>query len=549
VEGLSVRSEKVGEVGPLPVAAVFFLLPGPAFGQIQFRDATSAAGVRFTLENHPTPEKHMIETMAGGVAAFDFNGDGRTDLYFTNGAAVPSLEKSAPKYSNRLYRNEGGMRFSDVTEQARVAGAGYSMGAAAADYDNDGYIDLFVAGVYRNLLYRNRGDGTFEDVTAKAGIGSDKWSVAAGWLDYDNDGRLDLFVVNYAKWTTAFDRYCGDAAKKVRIYCHPKYFEGLPNTLYRNRGDGAFEDVTKKAGIGAHAGRGMSVGFADYDNDGFVDIFVTNDNLPNFLFHNRKNGTFEESALAAGVALLDHGKAVASMGADFRDYDNDGLPDISVTALFRETFPLFRNLGSGVFRDVTYSSKMGQISAPHSGWSNGFFDFNNDGWKDLFTANSHVNDRVELFEPTQYKDRNTIFENAGNGTFRAVDSGFGSMRAHRGSAFADFNGDGKIDIVVSSLGEPAEVWENASAGENRWLIVKLRGTKSNRDGIGAKLRLGKQWNLMTSAVGYASSSHTGVHFGLGTAARVEELEIRWPSGTLQTLRDIETNRIIEVREP
>jgi hypothetical protein len=487
--------------------------------------------------------------MAGGVAAFDYNGDGRTDLYFTNGAALPSLEKSDAKYANRLYRNDGGMRFTDVTQQAGVGGAGYSMGVAAADYDNDGDPDLFVAGVYRNLLFRNRGDGTFEEVAINSGIASDKWAVAAGWFDYDRDGWLDLFVVNYAKWTTAFNRYCGDTVKKVRIYCHPKYFEGLPNTLYRNRPDGTFEDVTSESGIGKHIGRGMSVAFADYDGNGYMDAFVTNDNLPNFLFRNRKDGTFEEAGLTAGVALLDHGKPVASMGADFRDYDNDGLPDITVTALFRETFPLFRNLGKGMFRDATYSSKLAQLTAPHSGWSNAFVDFDNDGWKDLFTANSHVNDRVELFEPTQYKDRNTVFENTGHGAFRAVEAGFEQVRAHRGSAFADLNGDGRIDIAVSSLGEPAEIQENMSAGANQWLIVKLRGTKSNRDGIGAELRIGKQSNLMTSAVGYASSSHFGVHFGLGRLARVEELKIRWPSGVEQVLKDVKAGQVLQVTEP
>lgn len=531
----------------MPVLLLLLFIPASA--QIAFRETAQQAGIRFTLENHPTPEKHMIETMAGGVAAFDYNRDGRIDLYFTNGAALPGLEKSEPKYLNRLYRNDGGMKFTDVTGAAGLGGAGYSMGAAVADYDNDGHPDLFVAGVYRNILYRNRGNGTFEDVTAKAGIRSDKWSVAAGWFDYDNDGRLDLFVVNYAKWTTAFDRFCGDPAKGIRIYCHPKYFEGLPNTLYRNRPDGVFEDVTQKSGISRHIGRGMSVAFADYDSDGFTDVFVTNDNLPNFLFRNTGKGTFEETALLAGVALLDHGRAVASMGADFRDYDDDGLPDISVTALFRETFPLFRNAGKGSFRDATYSSKMGALSAPYSGWSNGLFDFNNDGRKDLFTANSHVNDTVEKFEPTQYRQRNAVFENAGRGVFRAVDAGFDQMRAHRGSAFADFNGDGKIDVAVSALGEPAELWENTGGAGNHWLVVRLRGTKSNRDGIGATVRIGEQWNIMTSAVGYASSSHVGVHFGLGSVSVVKELVVRWPSGTVQTLRDVAVDRVVEITEP
>ncbi len=522
-------------------------------GPIRFRDVARSAGLHFVLENHPTPQKHMIETMPGGVAAFDYNGDGLADIYFTNGAAIPSLEKESPKYFNRLYRNDGGLKFTDVTKEAGVAGAGYAMGAAAADYDNDGKVDLFVAGVYRNILYRNLGNGKFEDVTQKAGIRSDLWSVAAGWFDYDNDGKLDLFVVNYAKWTPAFDRFCGDAGRNLRIYCHPKWFEGLPNTLYRNRGDGTFEDVTQRAGLAPHIGRGMSVAFADYDRDGFPDAFVTNDNLPNFLFRNKGDGTLEEVALPAGVALLDHGKPVASMGADFRDYDNDGWPDISVTALNGETFPLFRNLGKGSFQDAGFSSRMAALSAPHSGWGNGFFDFNNDGWKDLFTANSHVNDRAELFEPAQYQQANSIFVNLGNGTFAEASAEAGEdfrlARAHRGSAFADFDNDGRIDVVVSALGQPAELWHNVSPNAGNWLRLELVGTKSNRDGIGACVRIGNQSNERTSSVGYASSSHQGVHFGLGKAGTAGRVEIRWPSGTVQVLENVKANQILTVREP
>jgi hypothetical protein len=520
---------------------------------IRFRNVAQSAGLRFVLENNPTPRKHMIETMAGGVAAFDYNGDGLTDVFFTNGAAIPSLQKDSPKYWNRLFRNDGGMKFTDVTEQAGVAGAGYSMGAAAADFDNDGKVDLFVAGVYRNILYRNLGNGKFEDVTARSGIKSDRWSVAGGWFDYDNDGLLDLFVINYAKWTPAFDHYCGDAARNLRVYCHPKYFEGIPNQLYRNRGDGTFEDVSEKAGIAQYIGRGMSVAFADYDGDGFMDAFVTNDNLPNFLFHNRGDGTFEEAALPAGVALLDHGRAIASMGADFRDYDNDGFPDIIVTALTGDTFPLFRNNGNGTFQDATYMSQIGPLSIRWSGWGNGLFDLNNDGYKDLFTANSHVNDKIDLFEATPYKQANRVFANLGNGKFQDVSDnvgqGFEAAGAHRGSVFADFNGDGKIDVVVSSLGEPAELWENVSPAANHWLILKLVGTRGNRDGIGARIRIGSQSNHMTTAVSYASSSHFGVHFGMGQSTRIETIEIRWPGGTVQVLKDVKADQVLEVHEP
>jgi len=527
------------------------LKPVSALSPIRFREVAQQAGLDFVLHNNPTPRKHMIETMAGGVAVFDYNNDGKVDIFFTNGAAIPSLEKDSAKFFNRLYRNDGRMKFTDVTLEAGVAGAGYSIGAAAGDYNNDGHTDLFVAGVYRNILYRNLGNGKFEDVTEKAGIKSDKWSVAGGWFDYDNDGWLDLFVVNYAHWTPDFDRYCGDHERNLRVYCHPKYFDGLPNTLYRNRRDGTFEDVSKEAGIVEHIGRGMSVAFADYDNDGYTDVFVTNDNLPNFLFRNRGNGTFEEVALEAGVALTNNGAPIASMGADFRDFNNDGLCDINVTALAGETFPLFRNVGKGSFLDATHSSQLAQLSAARSGWSNGLFDFNNDGWKDLFTANSDVNDLIDLFQSTHYKQPNSLYANLGNGTFLDVssDAGFTQARAHRGSAFADFDNDGKVDVVVSALGEPAELWQNISPDANRWLVLKLIGTRSNRDGIGAKIRMGDQQNHVTTAVGYASSSPSTVHFGTGKLETIKRIEIRWPSGTVQVLQNVATNQLLELREP
>jgi len=551
----------VGSRRDFLAAACVFLLPQvrrkkvlsplSASTPIRFREVAQSAGLDFVLQNNPTPRKHMIETMPGGVAAFDYNNDGLMDIFFTNGASIPSLEKDSPKFFNRLYRNDGRMRFTDVTSEAGIAGAGYSMGAAAADYNNDGHTDLFVAGVYRNILYRNQGNGKFEDVTEAAGIKSDKWSVAAGWLDYDNDGWLDLFVVNYAHWTPDFDRYCGERDRNLRVYCHPKYFEGLPNTLYRNRRDGTFEDVTAKAGIAAHIGRGMSVAFADYDNDGLMDIFVTNDNMPNFLFRNQGDGTFKEVALEAGVALTNNGLPVASMGADFRDYDNDGLPDLNITALAGETFPLFKNLGKGLFQDATHQSRLATLTTTRSGWSNGFFDFNNDGWKDLFTANSDVNDLIDLFQSTHYKQPNSLLASLRDGTFQDVsaEAGFTLSRAHRGSAFADFDNDGRIDIVVSALGEPAELWQNITPDVNHWLILRLIGTRSNRDGIGAVIRLGDQWNHVTTAVGYASSSSPAVHFGTGKLEKIEQVEIRWPSGIVQVLRNVATNQVLEVHEP
>ena len=530
-----------------------WLAAGEATGPIRFQDVAQPAGLAFTLENSPTAAKHLPETMAGGVAAFDFDGDGLTDIFFTNGAAMPSLIKDGARYRNRLFRNTGGLRFDDVTEKAGLQGAGYSMAAAVADFDNDGHPDLFVAGVRHNTLYRNRGGGSFEDVTAKSGIGSAEWSVGAAWLDFDNDGLLDLFVVNYVDWKPEFDQFCGDAGRAIRVYCHPRLFKATANRLYRNLGNGRFADVSAQSGIAAHIGKGMAVAVADYDGDGFPDLLVTNDKMPNFLFHNLGNGRFEEVAFAAGVALVDTGTEMSAMGADFRDIDNNGLPDIAVTALAGETFPLFRNQGRGSFADAGHASRLGLLSRLYSGWGIGLFDFDNDGWKDIFTANSHVNDRVEAFEATAYRQHNTVFRNTGDGRFEDV-SGFAgpgfleAARAHRGCAFADFDQDGRIDVVTSSLGDGPELWRNVSPQGNTWLILKLTGTKSNRDGIGAVIRIGDQTNHMTTSVGYASSSLFGVHFGTGKRKEVERIEIRWPSGIRQILRNVKTNQVLKVRE-
>jgi len=526
--------------------------PAPPPPAIRFREAAAAAGLVFHLSNHPTPQKHLPETVAGGLAIFDYDGDGRPDVYFTNGAALPSLEKESPGDWNRLFHNDGGLHFTDVTERARVRGMGYSMGAAAGDYDNDGHVDLFVAGVNRNVLYHNRGDGTFEDVTERAGIKSGVWSVAAGWFDYDGDGRLDLFVVNYVQWSPAFDRFCGDPVRQLRVYCHPRYFEGLPNTLYRNRGDGTFEDVSERSGIARHVGKGMSVAFADYDGDGRVDAYVTNDGVPNFLFRNRGDGTFEETALRAGAALPDRGAPVSSMGADFRDYDNDGRPDLATTALAGETFPLFHNEGRGHFRDATAPSGLAALTARLSGWGVVLADLDNDGWKDLFSANAHVNDEIESFEAARYRLSNSVFANRGDGTFADASDvsgvGSGTPRAHRGLAVADLDGDGRLDVVTSALGEPAELWVNETEGGNGWLRVELVGTRSNRDGIGAVVRVGAQADEMTTAVGYASSSHAGVHFGLGRATKVD-IELTWPSGIVQRVNSVSANQVLRLTEP
>ncbi len=358
-------------------------------------------------------------------------------------------------------------------------------------------------------------------------------------------------MVNYGKWWPGFDKFCGDASRNLRVYCHPKWFDPHPNQLYRNRGDGTFEDVSEKSGIAAHLGRAMGVVFADYDGDGRMDAFVTNDKLPNFLFHNLGGGKFEEAALLSGAAMLDHGKAISSMGADFRDYDNDGRPDLAMTALDGETFPIFHNDGGGLFHDATYSTRMGPLSIHHGGWGVGLVDLDNDGWKDLFTTNANVNDLVEMFEAATYKQSNMVFRNTGKGGFQEVSSPelAAEKHAHRGVVFADFDGDGRIDTAVSSLGDPAELWQNTSPGSGHWITVKLRGTKSNRDGIGAEVRIGSQMNHMTTSGGYASSTHAGVHFGLGSTDTVPRIEIKWPSGRTQVLTGVKADQVLLVTEP
>jgi hypothetical protein len=432
-----------------------------------------------------------------------------------------------------------------------VQGVGYAMGAAAADYDNDGDVDLFVAGVRHNQLLQNDGRGAFSDVAARAGIASGDWAVAGAWLDFDKDGRLDLFVVNYVRWSPDQGRYCGDQARGVRIYCHPRFFQGLPNRLYRNRGDGTFEDVSARAGIAAHAGKGMSAAIADYDHDGWTDVFVTNDTVPNFLFRNNGDGTFRETALLAGVSVPASGRPVSAMGVDFQDYDNDGWEDLHVTALSGETFPLFRNDGRGAFEERTQASGLGAATLPASGWCTVFVDIDNDGDKDIFTANSHANDRIGEFERTAWKQPNSLLLNTG-GRFRdaAADAGLaGAPAVHRGCGIADFDGDGRQDAVVLALGSGAELWRNGTASGNRWLTVRLVGATSNRDGIGARITVGPQVRTMTTAAGYASSSHAGAHFGLGASRGPVTVEVHWPSGTRQVVEHVAVDQVVSIKEP
>jgi len=517
-----------------------------------FEDLSSGSGIVARLYAGSTPAKHLIETMVGGVALLDYDNDGKLDIYLANGAEQPSLTKTSPAHSNRLYRNLGNFKFEDVTDKAGVAGFGFDIGVAAADYDNDGNTDLFIAGVAGNLLYRNLGNGTFEDVTLKAKLSkptTKPWAVAAGWFDMENDGDLDLFVVNYVQWNPASEPVCGGA---IRTFCHPREYKPLTNTLYRNNADGSFTDVSVESGIAAHPGKGMGLAFGDIDGDNLLDIFVTNDTESNFLFHNLGKGRFNEIAGPAGVAFNDDGRALSAMGADFRDWDNDGRDDLFLTALTNETFPLYRNAGKLQFTDRTYASLVGKATLAFSGWSNGVYDMDNDGLKDLFAACSDVQDNTELYSGRASKQRNLLMINRGDGSFAA--QLIGSAARHRGAAFGDLDGDGQIDAVITRIGDTPLVLKNSFGANRHWLSLRLRGTTSNRSAIGASVEIQtadgrKQTNRVSSAVGYASSSELAVHFGLGRATSVATLTIRWPSGKIQTLKSPTIDRYLDVNEP
>ncbi|HEU5457568.1 MAG TPA: CRTAC1 family protein, partial [Terracidiphilus sp.] len=539
-------------------------LPLVKTSAIRFEEVAQKAGLDFVTRNCATPNKNQIETMVAGVALFDYDGDGLLDIYLVNGAEIPSLEKSSPAYWNRLYHNNGNGTFTDVTEKAGVAGKGYGMGVAVGDYNNDGHPDLFVANVTGNQLFRNNGDGTFTDVTEKAGLGGalykgrKMWSVGAGWFDYNNDGLLDLFVVNYCVWEVNHDPYCA-LKEGLRAYCHPKMYAPLHNSLYRNNGDGTFTDVSHETGIDAFFGKGMSVSFADFDGDGFLDAFVANDTTPNFLFRNVGGKRFEEMGVAAGVAYASSGNALSGMGSDFRDLNNDGLPDIWHTAVEYEGFPLYVNQGGGMFVDATVTSGLGPMTNRMTGWSNGVFDFDNDGWKDLFVARANVMDNIQQAVPSQsYPEPNSVFRNLGNGKFEdashAAGPDFQIPGAHRGVAFGDIDNDGRIDAVVTSLNGQVKLFRNISQTGHHWILLRLVGHKSNRMGIGAKVRITtpdgqRQWNEATTAVGYACSSDSRVHFGLGGNTTIREVEIVWPSRIRQVLRDVAVDRVLTIDEP
>ena len=531
---------------------------------VTYVDATASSGLRFLHRNSKTSEKYLIETMTGGVALIDYDGDGWEDVFFVNGAKLKDpqldneiLDKSAPEFWNRMFHNNKDGTFTDVTEKTGLRGKGYGMGAAVGDYDNDGHMDLFVSNFGQSILYRNNGDGTFSDVTTQSKLDVQGWACSAGFFDYNNDGFLDLFVSRYMVWNFSLNIYCGPKIPGGRAYCHPDNFKPISNYLFRNNGDGTFTDVSKASHIADSPGKGLGVAFGDFNNDGFMDVEVANDQVQQFLFKNNGNGTFEEIAVLAGMGFTEDGKTFSGMGTDFVDLDNDGFPDIVTTALSNESYAYFHNNGDESFTYATLISGLGEITRLLSGWGVRIFDYDNDGFKDLFIANGHVMDNIENTQPhLRSMQKPSLFRNVNNKFVDVSDvSGvtFQQAWAGRGAAFGDLDNDGDIDIVVSNCNGPSYYIRNDGGNRNNWIAVEVRGIKSNRNGIGARLKLtaesGKvQYNLVSTTSSYLSANDHRVFFGLGAEKKIKEIEITWPGGHKQKIVEPKINELLKIEE-
>lgn len=523
-----------------------------------FTDIARNAGITFVHDNAATPEKYLIETMGAGCAWIDYDQDGLLDLYLVNSAATAIYAPKQPLRS-ALYRNQGGGRFTEVTAAAGVGAEGlFGMGVAVGDFDNDGFPDLFVAGYGRSILYRNNGDGTFADITPKAGVANrNRWGSSAAWFDYDNDGRLDLVIANYLDWTPKSNTYCGDHGPGMRSYCHPNVYHGQPATLYRNNGNGSFTDVSASSGVGARAANGLGVVTFDYDLDGWQDIFIANDGMPNHLFHNQGDGTFREVAYLAGVAVSGDGQAEAGMGVDAADATGSGRLDLYVTHLDLQLGRFYQNLGAQGFDDATIRSKIGYATYLFSGFGARFLDYDNDGTRDLFIANGHVLDNIQRYHPdTRYAEPNLMFRNAGQAKFENVSTTLGpdlqAPRVSRGVAAGDFDNDGDLDILVSNNGQAPQLLRNDGGNAHHWLEILLIGAKSNRDGVGARVKVTAGDLVLhdqkKGGMSYQSAQDPRLHFGLGRREQVDLLEIRWPSGTITKLEKLSSDQILVVKE-
>jgi enediyne biosynthesis protein E4 len=525
---------------------------------VRFTDIRKAAGITFVQDSTETDEKYYLETMGTGVAWIDYDQDGLLDLYFVQSGATNAYKPAKPLRS-ALYHNNGDGTFTDVTEKAGVGGEGhYGQGVAVADFDNDGFPDLYVTGYGRAILYHNNGNGTFTDVTAKAGVADvGQWSTSAAWVDFDKDGWLDLIVTNYLDWAPANNMWCGERAPGYRSYCNPNNYRGQKTKLYRNNHDGTFTDVSEKSGIGLAESKGMGVVAADFNNDGWPDIAIANDTWPNFLFQNNHDGTFTDVSLISGLAASEDGRYEAGMGIDAADVDGDGLLDVYITHLDFELNRLYHNNGDGTFTDATYSSGIGNKAITLSGVAAKFIDYDNDGWPDIVQANGAMVDNVSLYHSeVTYKEPLLMFHNLGGGHFEKVSESLGPDFMHpvagRGLATADFFNDGAMGVVVNCRGESPELLRNDGGNANHWLEVLLIGTKSNRDGIGSVLNLTSEGlvRLEQSKGGtsYMSASDPRIHFGLGKRMRIESLVITWPSGQVDKLANLPVNQIIAVKE-